>query len=79
MTRPLRIEYKNALDYIASLKLSGIGDLFGICHSTTSINISNLKNKLSTNIDLQNLVKEFEKKIEYITTIRRYICENCFL
>ncbi|MCK4544802.1 hypothetical protein KAU43_04630 [candidate division WOR-3 bacterium] len=61
MTRPLRIGYKNALEYIASLKLSGIGDLFGICHSIISINISNFKNKLSTNIDLQNLVKEFEK------------------
>jgi len=62
MTRPLRIEYENTLDHIILLKLSEFGDLFGICHSTISINISNFKNKLSTNIDLQNLVKEFEGK-----------------
>jgi len=64
MTRPLRIEYENTLGYIASLKLSGIEDLFGICHSIISINISNFKNKSSANINLQNLGKEFEKKIE---------------
>ena len=64
MIRPLQIGYKNKLDHIASLKLSGIGDLFGIYHSTTSINISNFKNKLSANINLQKLVEEFEKKIK---------------
>ena len=62
MTRPLRIEYENTLDHIILLKLSEFGDLFGICHLIISINIDDFKKRLSNNIDLQNLVKEFEGK-----------------